>query len=275
MDKKKQITIGHLYDFDHTLSPVFMQDGTIIPKLKMTANTFWSQKNAFGKKHNMDFTLSYMKFLADMANKQGVDISPDALRKMGKEIELFIGLDTWFDRVNEYGESKGAVSEFYVASTGLKHMIEGTIIGKHCKEIFACEYLYDENGKPIWPLHVVDHIQKQGCVSRVSKGCLDLTDDAAMNQYMPDEDRPIPYPNIIGYEDGFSGIPMLAMLKREGGYAVGVYSPYTKDTKTCEELLAARRIDCFAPADYSKGSEIERKVFDRIDYIVEKANEKA
>ena len=42
---------------------------------------------------------------------------------MGENIELFPGVLEWFDRINEYGKSHGAIIEHYVISSGIKDII--------------------------------------------------------------------------------------------------------------------------------------------------------
>ena len=44
------------------------------------------------------------------------------LRGAGAKVELFPGVDTWFDRINQYGDSKGVEVEHYIISSGLKEM---------------------------------------------------------------------------------------------------------------------------------------------------------
>ena len=49
----------------------------------------------------------------------------------GKGIELYKGVETWFDRINEYGKTLGYEIEHYIISSGLKEIIEGSSIKKH------------------------------------------------------------------------------------------------------------------------------------------------
>ena len=61
----------------------------------------------------------------------------------GKDILLFEGVDTWFDRMDRYAESKGIELEHYIISSGLKEIIEGSSISPHIKRIYASSYLYN------------------------------------------------------------------------------------------------------------------------------------
>ena len=42
------------------------------------------------------------------------------------KVELFPGVDEWFERVRQYGDKNGVIIEHYIISSGLKEMIEGT-----------------------------------------------------------------------------------------------------------------------------------------------------
>ncbi len=53
------------------------------------------------------------------------------LAKFGSVVELFPGVEDWFERIRKYGEKKGVIVEHYIISSGLKEMIEGTSIAKN------------------------------------------------------------------------------------------------------------------------------------------------
>ena len=61
-------------------------------------------------------------------------------------MKLFPGVDTWFDRINEYGRNKGVSVEHYIISSGLKEMIEGTKVANEFEKIYA---LNKELGLPV------------------------------------------------------------------------------------------------------------------------------
>jgi len=83
----------------------------------------------------------------------------------------------------------------------------------------------------------------------------------SINEYMPEDDRPIPFPNIIYIGDGMTDVPCMTVTKKNGDHAIAVFPlAKPKARRTCEKLLDAGRVDFIAPADYSSRKVLERRV---------------
>ncbi|MCI6701160.1 MAG: haloacid dehalogenase-like hydrolase, partial [Solobacterium sp.] len=96
--------IALIYDFDKTLSPRDMQEFHLIPSLGYDdPQEFWDKCKNETDKYNMDSILSYML----MIKKDNPDLTYDDLKREGKYLELFKGVDTWFERINRYGKRRG------------------------------------------------------------------------------------------------------------------------------------------------------------------------
>ena len=247
------------YDFDKTLSPKDMQEYTLFPKLEIDAKSFWEESNSFAVKNGMDKILSYMKLIVKLAKEreEALSLVKKDFTKMGKGVELFDGLDTWFERINTYAASLNLVVEHYVISAGLKEIIEGTSIAKHFTEIYASCFVYTKSGIPIWPKQVVNYTQKTQYLFRINKDCRDLSDEESINETIPDNLRRIPFRNFIYIGDSETDIPAMKVVKKEKGQAIGVYNPTKNVTNVCD-LLCDDRINYFAPADYREGSMLEK-----------------
>ena len=161
--------IALIYDFDKTLSPRDMQEFHLIPSLGYDdPKEFWDKCKNETNKYNMDSILSYML----MIKKDNPDLTYDDLKREGKYLELFKGVDTWFERINRYGKRRGIEVEHYIISSGLKEMIEGSKIAKYFKRIYACSYAFDDNGKILWPARVVNYTTKTQYLFRINKNVL-------------------------------------------------------------------------------------------------------
>ena len=239
--------IAIMYDFDKTLCIKDMQDYGFIPSLGLTAEQFWSFANSYGQKEHMDSILAYMYAMVKISRDKNIPLLRENLVKMGEKVELFDGVVGWFDRISEFGSSLGVEVEHYVISSGLKEIIEGTKISSKFKSIFACEFLYDENGNAIWPKTDVNYTNKTQFVYRINKGVLDVANDVDLNKSMPDNSKRVPFCNMIYIGDGLSDVPCMKMLKSYGGYSIAVYQ--NKDSKV-EDLLLKDRGDFIYPADY-------------------------
>ena len=142
----KQHIVALLYDFDKTLCTRDMQEYTFIPNLGLEADEFWDEAEKVATKEKMDSILAYMYCMIDQANKAGSPLTRDMLVECGKHIEYHPGVVDWFERINEYGRQAGVKVEHYIVSSGLKEIIDGTVIAKYFKRIFASEFMYNDEG---------------------------------------------------------------------------------------------------------------------------------
>ena len=262
--------IAICYDFDKTLSPKDMQEYTLFPKLGWPAQKFWTRSNNDAKTHGMDKIASYMRLILKIAEEQDSDLAltKEAFMDLGKGVELFDGLDTWFSRINEYAAEKGFNTEHYIISAGLKEIIEGTAIGHNFKAIYASTFFYNKFGVPQWPSQVVNFTQKTQYLFRINKNCLDLADEDSVNKVVAKADRRIPFERFIYIGDSDTDIPAMRVVKMEKGFSIGVYNPKNEDgaEKICR-LIADDRINFFAPADYRQDRPMETYVKKAIDQI--------
>lgn len=246
--------VAIMYDFDRTLCTKDMQDYSFIPSLGMTESEFWQYSNSLGQREHMDSILAYMYAMVKISKDKNIPLLRQNLVDMGKNVELFKGVEDWFDRITEFGRLSGMQIEHYVISSGMKEIIEGTPISKCFKSIFACEFLYDENGNGVWPKTDVNYTNKTQFVYRINKGVLDVANDNDLNRSMPDDSKRVPFCNMIYIGDGLSDVPCMKMMKAYGGYSIAVYQ--NKDSKV-EDLLKKGRVDYIYPADYSENTGLD------------------
>ena len=250
--------IAIMYDFDKTLCCKDMQEYTFIPNLGLEALEFWKEADNLRKDNKMDQVLAYMYLMFKKMVDNNRSLKRQYLNDMGKNIELFPGVEEWFTRINEYGKEHGMEIEHYIISSGLKEIIEGTSIGKYFKEIYASEFYYNEDGNAVWPRIAVNYTNKTQFLSRINKGVLDISDDASLNKKMFDNDRRISTSNMIYIGDGYTDVPCMKLTKDGGGVSIAVYTDKTE--KTAESLLSDERINYMTLADYREGSEIDKIV---------------
>lgn len=246
-----------MYDFDRTLCTKDMQDYSFIPRLNMTEDEFWKFSNELGQSEHMDSILAYMYAMVKMSRERNMPLLRNDLVEMGKNVEFFDGVKDWFKRISEFGKKLGMQVEHYVISSGMKEIIEGTEISKNFKSIFACEFLYDENGNAVWPKTDVNYTNKTQFVYRINKGVLDVANDVDLNRSMPEDSKRVPFCNMIYIGDGLSDVPCMKMMKAYGGYSIAVYRK--KDSKV-EDLLMKDRVDFIYPADYSENTGLDLTV---------------
>ena len=273
-DKK---TIALIYDFDGTLSPKPMQEYAFLPQIGAEAAAFWAESNALARQGRADPLITYMHLLYKKAKDKGVRIDRSDLVAQGRHVELFAGVSEWFDAIGEYvkghTQSHGISLRHYLISSGLSEILEGTSIYKRFHNVFASEYWFEAYDLP-YPKRVITDTGKTQYLFRINKGIEDLGE--SINQHMPENERPIPFSNMIYFGDGDTDVPSMAVMRKNGGYAIAVYPPRGSRAK-CVELFKAHRCDFFAPADYSVGSELFKRtclLLDRMLADIRVAEEK-
>ncbi len=255
--------VALIYDFDNTLSTRDMQEFTFIPQLGMTPDEFWGECEKISHEKDMDHILAYMYLMAKYAKQKNIPLCRDGLMEMGKGVELFPGVTTWFKRINEYGEQLGLEVRHYIISCGLQSMIEGCSIAKEFHNIFACDYVYDDDGNILWPREAINYTSKTQFLYRINKGVEDIGEHKKLNMYMPRDERVVEFSNMIYLGDGLTDVPSMKLVRSRGGYAVGVY----RNPSDAEYLVNEERVDFYINADYTKGSRMEKALFAIMDKI--------
>lgn len=251
----KKPIMAFMYDFDKTLCPQDMQNYSFIPALGMTPEEFWGATEKFSQENGVERILSYMYMMIAMAKEKGITLTREYLESLGKDIKFYDGVRTWFKRINEYGESKGVQIEHYLISSGTKEIIDGCAIAKEFKEIYGCEFYFDKETKtPVWPKLAINYTAKTQFFFRISKGALDLSDDHTVNKRT--HKRRIPYRNIVYFGDGMTDVPIMLLVKNNGGSSIAVYQKGAREK--VEYLLEDERVSFVCSADYSSNSQLEK-----------------
>ncbi len=263
---KNTTKVALIYDFDETLSSSYMQDFSLIPALGMKPNTFWKKANLWSANNDADQITGSMYYFMKVAKEKKLKLTREALNNFGKDVEYYNGVDTWFERINNFGKALGLEIEHYIISSGYEEIVEGTSIRQYFKDIFACSYAFGEDGTPVWPARIINYSIKTQFLSKINKG-LSKNDDIAVNEYTPDDERPIPFNRMIYFGDGMTDIPSMKLTKERGGTAIAVYKPKSHSKKKAMKLLIDNRVNFALPADYSENKEIDLVVKTILDKI--------
>lgn len=261
-------TVALIYDFDGTLSPGNMQEFGFIQAIGKTPAEFWSLSNSKPGGQEVNHILSYMKLMIDEAKKAGIELTRESFVSFGRKIELLDGVREWFAVINQYGKEHGVNVEHYINSSGQTELIEGTPIASEFKKIFACSFWYDENGIAVWPAVAVDYTGKTQFLFKIAKGILDISDNTKVNESRPENDKPVPFTNMIYFGDGETDVPCMKIVKMFGGNSIAVYrDDNEKQKRTAHKLLKQDRVNFICKADYTIGSEIYKVVTTIIDKV--------
>jgi hypothetical protein len=261
-------TIALVYDFDGTLCPKPMQEYAFLPKIGVDPSAFWKESNETALREGADPLITYMHLLYKKAKSANIRIDRDDLVAQGRKVELFPGVEKWFDEIDAYvaesDHGEHATVRHYLVSSGLTEIIEGTPIYKRFHNVFASEYWFEAYDLP-FPKRVITDTGKTQYLFRINKGVENLGE--SINQHMPENTRPIPFSHMIYFGDGDTDVPSMAVMRKNGGHAIAVHPPGKSKQKGID-LYRANRCDFFAAADYRRDSELWRRTCLLIDRIL-------
>lgn len=263
MNHDKLIKCAFVYDFDGTLAKGNCVEWGVMPKLKINPTEFWEEAKERCKNDNGDEILSYLGLLVEKARERKSNVlNEKKLIKFGKKIELFPGVKKWFDRIDKYAKENGLFIYHYIVSSGLEPMIRGTSVGGKFRQIYACKYHYNKNGKkPSWVAQAVNYTTKTQFLFRINKGIDNSWDNKAVNKFIELPEREIPFDRIIFFGDGDTDIPSMKMVRLQGGASIAVFDTelWSKDNthSKIEKLIAEERANYVVPADYQVGSQLD------------------
>ena len=252
---KKKPTVALIYDFDCTLSHGNMQEFGFIQATGKTKEEFWEQNRKLAEGQDANGILTYMYQMLRKAKRNNISLKRESFRHFGKDVELFNGVKEWFTLINKYGQEVGLDVKHYINSSGLKEMIEGTPIASEFENIYACSFLYDIDGIAVWPAVAVDYTAKTQFIFKINKGIKEVSDNCKINQFIPENERPIPFTRMIYFGDGETDIPCMKMVKEHGGHSIAVYTNSNKKA-TAQQLIRDNRANFICRADYSEGKEM-------------------
>lgn len=272
-----QNVIGLVYDYDQTLSPTYMQDEVLFPAFGIDPASFWKRCGELVDAEGYDNELAYLKVMLDYL---AMDRPTNAeLEALGGKLRFYEGLPEMFTEIegvlSDKHRAMGIKIEHYILSSGLKALIDGSELTKHVKAVFGCEFATDGEGRITFPKKVISHTQKTQYLFRINKGLLEPTDD--VNDHMPPDLRPIPFPNMVYVGDGPTDVPCFTVMRQYGGNSIAVYNPKDESRKSfrkCYQLSAhANRVKNIAPSDYRSGTHLrlllEEMVTEIADRILE------
>ncbi len=256
--KAAQNIIAIVYDFDGTLSPGNMQEETIFKAYGINKKKFWAKSQSLVVRRGYEKTLAYLKLLIDDPVFKRRPLTKQKLKELAKCVPYYPGVNEgYFDQLKDFVGSlpevreTGITLEHYIVSSGLQDILEHVSIRKYFKQVYACEYDF-QKGRPVFPKLVINDTNKTQFLFRINKGKLKLSE--SINGHMPDEDRRIPFRNMIYIGDGITDVPSMTVIHKSGGNAIAVYDPLRRVPQEVKAMVAEHRSEHFAPADFRSDS---------------------
>ena len=280
-----QNIIAVIWDFDKTLIPGHMQ-APLFAEYKVEEKAFWGEVNELPQAYKVrgcDQISNEMLYLSHILtyvrNGTFKGLNNKKLRSLGKRLEFYKGLPTFFDELRQSLQSgpyqKHDIKlEHYVVSTGLRQMILGSELNGHFDGVWGCELLDEEDDGELSSIgYVLDHTTKTRAIFEINKG-VNVEPSIDVNARMEESERRVPIKQMIYIADGPSDVPVFSVVKRRGGRTYAVHNPDSRQAydQAYDLLHKEQRVDAMGAADYSRDSAtwrwLMRTVKDIADGIV-------
>jgi hypothetical protein len=287
-----QTVIAFIWDFDRTLIPGNQQD-PLFEAYGIDPDDFWEEVESLVPYYadrgiEVSRDLLYLNHILTYV-REGVfaDLSRKKLRELGQHLEPCPGIPEFFDATRQHVKSvpefrqEGITVEHYVVSTGIRSMIEGSVIAPHVDGIWANDFIEQpappgylrhldigDREHPISQLgYAIDNTSKTRAIFEINKG-VGKNPDVDVNSLMSEEQRRVPIRNMVYIADGPSDVPVFSILNRNGGKTLGVYvtDPPWKFSRV-KRLQEQGRIQGMAEADYQEGKAAYLWLIDSLDQI--------
>ena len=274
----------------------------IFEHYKVDPKKFWKEVNelpSYYQKNDLNLIVPDTVYLNHFVTyaREGIfkGLNNTLLRELGAKIEFYEGLPKFFDEVKHIVKKNSTYQqhdihvEHYIVSTGLRQMILGSKIAPFIDGVWGCEFV--ENPPPPGYLdkksnkmhadektisqiaYTLDNTTKTRAIFEINKGTNKIP-DIDVNAKIPDEDRRVPFQNMIYVADGPSDIPVFSIVNRFGGRTFAVYQPGSKEEfSQVNNLQKQGRVQSFGEANYTEGSQtamwIKNAISEIADLIVE------
>lgn len=231
-----------IYDFDGTLTPYPITKVGVLEECGfeggMMSPRFMGMVRERRLSRNIDLYNACYGLLLEILKENNISTTKESFKIGSKDLEYNPGVYEFLDNITSCGFTN------YLISSSSKDFLEGTIVAKFFKEIYATTFKFDKNGEAIEPDFLMSDKKKVEIIKKV------LVD----NGYSEDDCHDLVY---VG--DGLTDLYAMEYIKNHGGKTIFVYLD-----QESEAYKSAKEVDVvnyFAKADYREGSELS-EIFD-------------
>ena len=260
--------IALIFDFDDTLatdttSHFLAQQGVDVEK-------FWREEVDGLIANGWDPIPAYLYQMVQTSKSN--PIFKNSLIQFSKQIELHKGVSRFFNLIQN--ETDFNVM-FFVISSGIGDIIRNSQIAKHFTNIWCSEFSYDSEQKIEFPKRVISFTDKTRYIFSISKGFYTPEYDNLpfeVNKRVDDNDRVVPFQNMIYIGDGYTDVPCFSLIKKAGGIPIAVYDKSNKKHwERAWGFIEEGRVMNLLSADYTKGSDLYNNILMAINTISKKS----
>ncbi|MGH8523922.1 MAG: HAD family hydrolase [Gammaproteobacteria bacterium] len=271
-----QDIIAVIFDFDDTLAPD--STSSLLDSLGIDVKAFWADRVHALIRGGWDPVPAYLYSMLQASNSgdPALAITREKLIRCGRRIQLYNGATRIFDRLRKHVQSVNPAIgvEFYLVSSGLRETLTATRIASQFKDIWACDFEYDAEGRILFPRNLVSFTDKTRYIFHISKGIVGPEARGKpfdVNLKLSPERLRVPISQMIFVGDGYTDIPCFSLIRKNDGVAIGVYDGEDRARwGRAWGFIEDGRVSNLVPADYGKSSALTNSLLMAIDSMARK-----
>lgn len=253
--------IALVFDFDDTLAPDstsgFLQD------IGVDTAAFWTGRVDPLLADDWDPVPAYLYRMIELSRegRHGL-ITRERLADWGRRLPLHDGVSTLFERLRRsvHATHPKVKLEFYLISSGIGDVVRSTPIAHEFTDIWASEFVYDQQGGIAFPRRVVSFTDKTRYLFHIQKGIVGAAargQPFEVNRKVPEDRLRVPFDQMAFVGDGYTDIPCFSLIRKAGGFAFGVWDPRHRDKRSrAWGFIEDGRVSNLNQARYDDASEL-------------------
>ncbi|MBI4845209.1 MAG: haloacid dehalogenase-like hydrolase [Candidatus Omnitrophica bacterium] len=266
--------IAVVFDFDETLAPD--STSSFLEYMGIDVQDFWVNKvNPLYEQNGWDPIPAYLYMIITLSQALPLKdrITKKRLELFGKKISFFNGVQSIFNQLKCKAKdvNENVEVEFFLISSGLRQILINTKIAKHFKDIWACDFHYNNDGEIVFPKNIVSFTDKTRYLFHISKGLYGPESRLRpfdVNRRVSRENIYIPFNQIIVVGDGQTDIPLFSLVEKYGGVAIAVYDALdSRKWRKAWSFVEDNRVKNIVPADYGKNGALNHSLIMAIGSI--------
>ena len=276
-----QNTIAIIADCDETLSPdttaQLLRHFGIDPEAMF-------REAAELVKQGWDHPIAYMQRMIELAEGDGplAGLTRSKMEESGRQLQFHDGVPEIFSELKAEIEREpryrdvGIRVETYVVSSGIEELLSASRLQGTVHALWGSSFEYrPADGHIASVKRSLSFTEKTRCIFLIQKGKAGAefrSNPYVVNEPMDQNERPVPFSNMIYIGDGASDIPCMSLIQTFGGYVIGILSK--ADPGKTWALGYGRRAHITVPPEFRPGqyaySLLQEALRDRAENIRQK-----
>jgi phosphoserine phosphatase len=239
---RAQDIIGVVFDFDGTLVPDSIT--TLLRRHRIDPKRFWLEDAKKLTDQGYDQVHAYLNLLLrNIGPKKPLGNLTNAdLRSFGSTLKFYPGIPEVFNDLKKLGKMNGVEVKFFIISSGLQDIIEGSKIFPHFEAVYGSQLAGDDKkGVLQYIKRCITYTEKTRYLFEINKGIPPKNSHRDyVNETVPMEERLVPFSRMIFIGDGLTDIPCFSLVKNgvrddRGGIPFGIFNP--RDEQSARRVL--------------------------------------